>query len=373
MERRYPWKKLAYITAALLLFTIASCKKNDTSKTQSVVPAATPARVGLYEGDSSIYKELDIAISGIGNKTVDYGLVFDTGSGGMVLDGNGILSSSMIANSGFNITGDSLVVNGITIMAQTAVIEYGDDAANTDKVYGNLAYANVTVGDQTGDTFVIKRLPFFLYYKAVDAKGKVYPAHEFDVFGVNSEYDITFANNAYITSPFSYFSPGNGLTKGFKMPALGTSDFSQNFNYVPGAVTLGLTADDLSSSSGFVFSTLSYYSGDGYPPVFRAAVTYGSTTASTNVIFDTGTDPYSYIEDTKGPTPAALLPQNTSVNITTTSGFNYAFTTSSTDNLTYAENSTTSGTDVSVISLEFFLNNSYLLDYTDHKLGLKNN
>lgn len=310
-------------------------------------------------------------VSKIGTQTVNYGLVFDTGSGGMVIDANGILPPSMITATGFNFTGDSTVVNGITITSETATVEYGADNNSLTKVYGNLAYASVTIGETNGN-IVIARLPFFLYYKGVDANGIVQPQHYFDVLGVSPQYDITFSNNAYITSPFSYFDPGTGLTKGFKMAALGTSNFSLNGNYVPGVVTLGLTPADLSSSSGFTMSQLSFTQADGYYPAIPATITYKSKNVAAQVLFDTGTEPYSYIED-RTASGTSLLPQNTSVNVAASSGFNYAYTVSATDNLTYVENPATTGGQISIMSLEYFLTGEYLIDFTNHRLGLKNN
>jgi hypothetical protein len=377
MRKYYSIKNLLFISCSLLILIVASCKKENNNNKQVVVPpppvTATPTKLGFYEVDSSIYKLLLMSISKVGTQPVNYDLIFDTGSGGLVIDANGILPASMITSTGFNFTTDSTVVDGITITNQTNTIEYGDDNNTTDKVYGNLAYTNVTVGDGNGN-IVIQRLPFFIYYKAVDSKGNLLPAHDFDVFGVSSEYDITFNNGAYITSPFSYFEPGTGLTKGFKMAALGTANFSYAGTYVP-AITLGLTADDLSSSSGFSFTALKFYNGEGYVPIFPSTIIYGGKTisGSGDVLFDTGTEPYSYLEDPNAASSEAMLAANTPISIALTSGFNYSFTTSSTDNLTYVENTTASGTDISVISLEFFLNNEYMIDFTDNKLGLKNN
>jgi hypothetical protein len=376
MRKRYPTKSLLFIAVTILLFAIASCKKNNNSNGSTSPVNATPTKLGLYEIDSSIYKLLYIGITKIGNQDLtnaNFGaLLFDTGSGGMVIDADSLVSSSMITSSGFNFTGDSVVVNGITITNQTSIVEYGDDDASIDKVYGNLAYASVTIGDSFGN-IVVKRLPFFLYYKAVDASNKPWPPHEFDTFGVSSEYDISFKNGAFITSPFSNFDPGTGLTKGFKMAALGTSNFSLQGNDVPNVLTLGLTADDLSSSSGFTMSQLNFISGDGYAPVIPANITYNNKTVSSEVIFDTGTEPYSYIEDPTFKGATTLLPSSTSISTVTTSGFTYSFTTSATNNLTYVENPNTSGGDVSIMSLDYFINNEYLLDFTDHKMGLKNN
>lgn len=368
MKKNYQFKKLLFISGSLLLLLIAACKKD-----KNTTPAtATPKVIGFYEVDSSIYKILLMNISQIGTKTTDYDLIFDTGSGGMVLDANGIVPASMITSTGFNFTGDSTVVDGITITNQSSTIEYGDNNATTSKVYGNLAYANVTVGDQNG-SIVVKRLPFFLYWKAVDNNGKMQPAHDFDVFGVSPEYDLTFSNGVFITSPFSYYDPGAGLTKGFKMAALGTTNFSQNGTYVP-AITLGLTTADL-TSGGYSLSTLKFYNGEGYLPIFPARLSYsGGTAFNGDVLFDTGTEPYSYIEDPAATAASVLLSAGANVSVTVTnSSFNYSYTTSATDNLTYVENSGQSGSTISVISLDFFLSNSYLLDFTNHQLGLKNN
>ena len=377
MRKRYPKGSLPFFLVLLVVFAIASCKKDSktvmpTTKTLPVVPpTATPTKIGLYEVDSSIYKLLYMNVSQIGNQTVNDALVFDTGSGGMVIDAEGIVPKSMITSTGFKFTGDSVVVNGITIMADTSTVTYGDDDSTITKAHGNLAYANVTLGDDNGN-IVIKRLPFFLYYKGEDAKGNTLASHYFDVIGVDDEYDLTFANHVNLTSPLTFYDPGNGLTRGFKMAALGTSNFSLTGNYVPDVVTLGLTPADL-SSSGFVMNQLYQYPGEGYPPIFPATFTYNNSNVSTQVLFDTGTEPYSYIEDPKAKVDIAQLPDNTKVSVSLRSGFAYQFTTTATENLTYIENPNTTGAQISILSLEFFLNNEYLLDYTDHKLGLKNN
>jgi len=375
MKKQYPAKSLLFISAVILLMAIASCKK-ESKNNNNTPTVATPTTLGLYETDSSIYKLVLIAISQVGTQTVNQAynwIVFDTGSGGLVMDASGLIPPAMVSNTGISFTGDSTVVNGITITNQTSQIQYGADSATLETVYGNLAYAPVTIGDQNGN-IVIKRLPFFLYYKAVDASGNVQPAHEFDVFGVNEEYDVTFPNNVYISSPFSYYTPGTGLTKGMKLAAFGTQYFSYQGTYAPGAITLGLTAADLSSSSGFTMTQLSYYAGDGYAPIIPSTITYnGTNNFSTYVIFDTGTEPYNYLEDSHFNGSTTLLPQNTPVAVSAGSGFNYNYTVTPVDNLTYIENPTTSGGQVSILSLEYFLNNEYMLNFASHSLGLKAN
>jgi hypothetical protein len=368
MKKLYPVQKLAFASALILLFFIVSCSKsNDNPKPPAT---ATPAKIGFYEIDSANVRELQTVVTKIGSQAVSFDMIFDTGSGGLVVDAQGVLPSTMIGASGLVFTGDSTVVNGITVTSQTSVIEYGADSSTLSKVYGNLAYADITIGDNNGNV-TVKRLPFFIYYKAVDAQNTVYPPHEFDVLGVSSEYDITFANNAYITSPFSYYDPGNGLARGFKIAALGTSGFSEKGTYVA-AVTLGLTQADL-SSNGFNLIDLLPLAGEGYIPLVPGTIAYQNQNFPTEMIFDTGTSPYFYIEDPYWPYPPGALPANNRIDISTSTGFEYGYTVTATDNLTVVENPNSAGGGVSLISLDFFLYNEYLIDFDTHQLGLKNN
>ena len=373
MGKKYIVINLAFISGLFLLFIVASCKKDSTTKTQSTTTAtiATPTKLGLYEADSGEYKQLIVGVEKVGTQTINDYEVFDTGSGGMVIDADGILPASMITSNGFTFTGDSTTVNGVTVTKDTLTLTYGANDSTLNRVHGNLAYAPVTIGDENG-TVSVKRMAFFIYYKAVSGAGKTLPSHEFDTFGVSSEY-IVFSDKKYISSPLSYFDPGTGLTKGFKLAALGTSSFSFEGTYVPGLVTLGLTADDLSSSSGFIFSQLHYYPDAGYLPILPASVTYGGSSFNANVLFDTGTGGYSYIEDPNTNSFETLLPKGSSLSIKTTSGFTWDYTTTPREYLTYIENPALSGAEFSVISIESFITNEYLLDYTDNKLGLKNN
>lgn len=362
------------ILALCLFLVLSSCKKDSSNDpVVNTVTTATPTKLGLYEADSSIYRLFFISVPTIGNQTVNQYLLFDTGSGGMVIDAHEILPPAMVTSTGFNFTGDSIVVNGITITNQTSTIEYGADKSTYEKVYGNLAYAPITVGDR-GGSVTVKRLPFFLYYKGTNNAGNPETVGAFDIFGVNPEYDVTFNNGAYITSPLSYFDPGPGLTKGFKMAALGTGHFSSNLTLMPNVLTLGLTSSDLGGSSGFTMHTLSAYPGYGYSVTIPAGFTYGGkSVSSAYTVFDTGTEPYTYLEDKTAASSTTLLPNNTAVSITTSNGFNYSYSVSATENLTYVENPASSGSDISIISVGYFLRNEYMLDYTNHKIGLKYN
>ncbi|HEY9004037.1 MAG TPA: hypothetical protein VIM89_21950 [Mucilaginibacter sp.] len=357
----------AFLVSVLLAALLTSCKKSD--KSNDPVPGASKSKkLGVYESDSAGYRELLMNISKIGNKTTDFDLVFDTGSGGMVIDANGIIPASMISSSGFVFSGDSIVVNGITITNQSSSVGYGDDNSTKNTVYGNLAYADVTVGDEHGN-LIVKRLPFLLYYKAIDNQANIYPPHEFDIFGVSDQTDITFPNAVEITSPFKFYDAGNGLKKGFKMDALGTSNFSKDGTYAQ-VLTVGLTDADI-NSSGFTVNTFIYVSGKGYFPIVPGSIGLQGSNIFAEMIFDTGTSPYSVIEYANGPSSPASIKSNSAMSISTSNGFIYNYTTSVTQNQAIVENPSYSGSQISIIGLDFFINNEYLLDYDDHELGLK--
>ncbi len=375
MKKHYNLTRLNFLLIALSITALVSCHKGN-----QVLPTnATPIKIGLYEysGQGSdytnyTYYESDIPIATIGNQTVNYQIIFDTGSGGMVIDAANLIPASMITTNGFNFTGDSTVVNGITITNQTGTIKYGANDATADKVYGNLAYAQVTIGDQNGSV-VVKRLPFLLYYKAVNSSNVSYQAHFFDIFGSSEIYDLNFANNVNLTSPFSFCTYGTGLINGFKLAAVDGSQFSSSGTYVAGAITLGLTSNDLSASSGFILNPISFNATYGYFPYISGIVNYKSSPISTHLLFDTGTNFSSIIDDPNFTgTGFSQISPNSSVTVSTNSGFNYNFTVTSSTNLSFVE-AATNGFSQSIMGIEYFFKNEFLCDLKNHQIGLKNN
>lgn len=363
MKNNFAIIYLQFIAVLFVIMIISSCKKDSTTVKTTTV---SPVTLGLYEYASGNDKRIFIPITKVGTQTTTYYGVFDTGSTGMTMDANGILPSSMITSSGITVTGDSVVVNGITVTAKQAVVSYGDLTSST-KEYGNLAYAAITIGDQNGSQ-TIKRIPFFLYYKIVDGNGKQLAAHSSDVFGVGP--GVSYASSS-IASPLSYFSTGTGLTSGFKLATLNSSNFSSTGTYVNSLLTIGLTAADL-SSSGFIMHPLTYYTTGGYSPNIPATITYSGNSIAAQILFDTGTPSVTIIED-KTATSIGSLPANSVVTVTTNKGFVYQYTTTGTANLTSIQNPNNSGDYRTIFSIDFFIKNEFLTDYTNHKIGLKNN
>jgi hypothetical protein len=350
-----------------LAMSVASCKKDHVNPP---LPPPTPlATLGLYEVDSSIYKRIYLPISKIGNTAVNYFSVFDTGSAGMTVDAHGLIPDAMITNSGIKVTGDSVVVNGITITAQESIIAYGN-AQSEIQEFGNLAYTTVTLGDQNG-SITTSRIPIFLYYKIVDAKsGDKQPAHSNDVFGVGP--DLSFANSA-IGSPLSYFKTGTNVTSGFKLAMLNNSEFSMSGTFVSGLLTIGLVPLDLAASSGFVMHQLTFFSQGGYSPDIPATISYNGQSIPGTILFDTGTPAISTIANSNAPSNISTLPANTVVTLKTSNGFNYQYTTANANDITQVAKPSFTGDPRTIFSINFFTENEFLTDYKNHRIGLKNN
>jgi hypothetical protein len=371
MMKKNTYQALLFGILLILTSVITSCKKGETTDggTSPVTPTVSSiARIGLIEYAVGANKRIFIPISKVGNKDTTFFSVFDTGSTGMTLDAQGIIPASMISTSGIAFSGDSINVNGITITNKQSIMAYGDAISST-KEYGYVAYTTVTLGDSNTGKVITKRIPFFLYYKVVDQNGNIYPIpHSNDVFGVGPGF--SYASNL-ILSPLSYFDIPTGGTNGFKLATLSTSAFNSNGTYVPSVLTIGLIPSDL-TSAGFIMHPLTYSTSGGYSANIAANITYSGKTITGNILFDTGTPSVTTIED-KTATAIGNLPANSVVTITTTKGFTYTYTTASAANLTQIQNPNNTNDSRTIFSLDFFIANEYLTDYTNHQIGLKNN
>lgn len=111
---------------------------------------------------------------------------------------------------------------------------------------------------------------------------------------------------------------------------------------------------------------------DGYSPNIPSTITYNGKSIAADVLFDTGTPLVTIIEDKKAIAGLGALPANSLVTITTNKGFKYQYTTTNNTNLTTIQNPNNSGDFRTIFSIDFFINNQYLVDYSHHQIGLKN-
>lgn len=358
-----------YLIIACSSVVVTSCKKDKQEPDPVITNHAT---IGLYQrsqvDNGTTYKRVFIVVK-VGTSTTPYGSVFDTGSTGLTIDANGLIPANMITSNGIIFAGDSTVVNGITITSTQGIISYGGGASGETHEYGHLAYTNVTMGDGNGSVSVT-RVPIFLYYKVVDENGTpITTPHAVDVFGVGP--GESYASNK-IGSPLSYFKLSSGVTQGFRL-ALFSSPFPSTATYVPGLLTIGLTPTDL-NSSGFIMHNLDFYSVGGYSPNIRASITYNNKTVSNAfLLFDTGDPAITYLSDPTATANVTNLPANTPVSLTTNSGFNYQYVTATNSNETQVIKLSYSNDIRSIFDIDFFVKNEYLLDYQNHRIGLKNN
>lgn len=359
-----------YLIIACCSVVITSCKKDPPPPEPVITNYAT---LGLYQKSSTdntgaTYKRVIMGVK-IGTSTTLYGTIFDTGSTGLTIDANGILPANMITSNGIVVAGDSVIVNGITVTSQTAIIAYGGGASGETREYGNLAYANVTMGDGNGSVSVT-RMPIFLYYKVQDVTNNTtLAAHSADVFGVGP--GNSYANST-IASPLSYFKLSTGVTNGFRLALFNTA-FTPTLTFVPGLLTIGLIPTDL-NSSGFIMHNLNYYSVGGYSANIPATITYnGKTVNNAFLLFDTGDPAITYLSDPTASGNVTNLPAGTQVSLTTNNGFNYQYVTTTNSNETQVVKLSYSNDIRSIFDIDFFVKNEYLMDYQNHRIGLKNN
>ena len=345
-----------------LIISVSSCSKDNAK------PVTTnTSTLGLYEYAADSGKRVFIPISKIGTKAVNYYSVFDTGSSGMTIDAHSLIPDAMITSTGISFTGDSVTVNGITIIAGQYTLSYGNKTGLT-KEYGYLAYAPLTIGDANG-SMSAKRVPIFLYYKVVDVTtGKTETVqHSLDIFGVGP--GTSYANSA-IVSPLVYFSNASTVS-GFKLAVLPRTMFSSSGTYVSKLLKVGLSSEDI-TSNGFIMHQLTNNGVGGYSPNIPATITYGNQTINGNVLFDTGTPLFSIIENKFALMSTGPLPASTQVTVTTNMGFTYTYTTTTTTNLTQVQNPNVTSDYRTIFGIDFFMNNEYLTDYMHHQIGLKN-
>jgi hypothetical protein len=189
------------------------------------------------------------------------------------------------------------------------------------------------------------------------------------VFGVGPGVS---ANSRSIGSPLSYFKLNSNITNGFRLARLNSTNFLSAATYTANLLYIGLTSADL-NSSGFIMHPLGYNAISGYSPNIPSTITYNGKTISGTILFDTGTPLTHIIEDPSATDNSVALPVNSTVSITTGQGFSYQYITTSNSNLTQVENPAYTKDNRTVFSIDFFITNEYLLDYANHRIGLKNN
>lgn len=366
------------VSLSLLVY---ACRKTDKPAVGNQADAGTiaqPVTINLVPaqnqspGDRRIY----LPIIKIGTTSVSLKTVFDTGSEGLLLSGTSVLPSTAIADTGVVINSpDSAVINGITVTSAKVQTTYGSPPA-TRTFYGNIAYANLTFGDQSGSV-ITERMPFVIIYKGIDNQTQASVVLDNSSDGVAGVYSTGYTpvtglvtTRSAVKSPFNYFNYTNGVFSGFLLAPLKqvgwstTTPSNQGYSPTP-LLTIGVTSG---MESGFALQSQRLDIGGQFDPDILGTVTYnGSTVGNTNILVDTGT-PLGFGIYNKQVSGSTTLSNGLSVGITTNEGFSYSYTT---DGAFYQTVVTDGGQQRCIFGIDFFMNNSFLLDYTEHYIGLK--
>jgi len=374
-------RKFTPIVSLGTLVLINACRKTDTPANGNTGGGAStiaaPVTLDLIPaqnqtpGDRRIY----LPIQKIGTSTLNLTTVFDSGSEGLVLSGTSVFAANYIADTGIVINSpDSAVINGITVTSAKVTTTYGSPPA-TRSFYGNIAYAQLTIGDQSG-TVLTTRMPFVVIYKGVDNQTQASVPVDANSDGVAGVYSSGFNPSAGlvttrsgIKSPFNYFNYTNGLLAGFMLAPLskigwtGTAS-SQGFPATP-LLTLGLTLD---METGFALQSQRLDVGNLFDPDVLGTVSYnGITLNNSNILLDTGT-PLGFMIYNSAEGGSTTLSGGAPVQLATREGFSFAYTTDTQLSQTAVQSN---GQQRCIFGIEFFLNNSFLFDYSEHYIGLK--
>ena len=400
------------LIAALAVAYLAACGSSGSGSDSTPPPTGSapqptsitkPTTVNLYPSESTTdTARLRVIVTSVGTANVNMVLGFDTGSAGVTLWAQSIFPASMVSSTGFVFPAGqtSMTYNGITVTNLQGTRSYGTD--NSTVEHGNLGFAQLTFGDASG-TITTQVMPIFLFYvndegtnnndivpdaswqgwfgvastnQTIEVAGSTAPAGGFG--GCATDSTVTCS----LVSAMKYIDYGSQVNAGFLLsPApLQTCEITTAGSCQPQPMlTVGL---DASVESGFSTTPLvcppNGYTGPasiaGYPVCQKSVqVTVTASGADAGsytgyAVFDTGT-PDFYLSTPSDSVLATGLDPGSTVTIATLSGFNYAYTADETT----ATNTQIDlgGNSASIIGIQYFTTNSFLLDFTAGIVGWK--
>jgi hypothetical protein len=307
----------------------------------------------------------------------------------------------MVGASGFVFPAGktSLSYNGITVTNVQATRSYG--TVNQTVEHGNLGFAALAFGDSTG-SITTETMPVFLFYSVDYATGHGYapPVWQgwFGVATTDGSIDVAdsvepsggyeactpqSAETCYVVSALKYVDYATPVQAGFVLSptrSFPTCDITTAGDCpAQGILTVGI---DSTVSAGFSTSPLTCppngYVGPaqiaGYPvcqktidnvTIAASGESVGSYTSG--AIFDTGTA-YVYLSTPAGSSfPSSVLVDST-IRVTMPSGFEYSYVAGQGT----ASTIVAAGADGnSIIGVQYFTTNFYLLNFTSSEVGWK--
>jgi hypothetical protein len=363
-----------------------------------------PVVINLYPNQSTTtVPRLILMATSVGSTPVSMPLIFDTGSAGVTLYAPSIFPSSIVTSDGFIFPSGqtSITYDGVTVTNQQGTRTYGSTDLRAQ--YGNIGYAQLTFGDAQGE-LTTETMPVFFYYSITDVstgQPLEVPSFQQGIFGVASTSGTVVLpgsvepsggfpacatdtdGTCYVVSVLKYLQYGSSVSAGFMLsPApIQSCDITSAGSCAPAPMlTIGL---DSTLKAGF--STVSLpcppngYVGPasiaGYPVcqkiIDNTTVMVSGATVGTVIgeaLFDTGTANMQIATPAGSSFPSSVS-VGSSVLVTTTSGFNYRYDSTSADPLATIVNQDFSGS--SIIGIGYFTTNSFFVDYSSGTEGWK--
>jgi hypothetical protein len=396
----------ALLTPGLVAAILGGCGGSSDSA-PAVNPVGgvieKPVVINLYPNQSATSVPRLVVMATAVGSAPSVPLIFDTGSAGVTLYAPSIFPSSMVTAAGFVFPSGqtSITYNGITVTNQQGTRTYGSTDLRAQN--GNIGYARLTFGDAQGQ-LTTAVMPVFLYYSITDVvtgQALEVPSFQRGIFGVASTGGTialpgsieppggypacaTDTNSTcYVVSALKYLQYGNSVSAGFMLsPApIQSCDITTAGSCAPAPMlTIGLSA---TLKTGF--STVSLpcppngYLGPasiaGYPvcqkPIDNTTVMVSGDAVGTIIggaVFDTGTANMQ-IATPAGSAFPSTVPVGSSVLVTTSSGFTYSYTATSSDPLATIVNADFSGS--TIIGIGYFTTNSFFIDFSSGSEGWK--
>jgi len=296
-------RKLASTCGLILLFAAARSASAETFDLEKPITL----HVTKFEYNNS-FKQIDSAllnVSTLGSHKVDFKIAIDTGSSGMTIPCRTVLPANLCQPDGIKIDHET-TVDGIRITTEQGIAIFG-----SEKRYGNIAYAPITLGDADASVTIAKSVPFLLEYKVVTNRPK--DVSEPGILGIaNSPGDL----EGRINSPLLGMTVGPGLHRGYILGDLGAGwkrcDLRGGNCPQVSALQIGI---DPNANSDFITKEFEQKTDNGPLPIGQGCVKMPSASVCGWTVFDSGTSDI-WICDPTLPKNKTFLPAGSDVEIT---------------------------------------------------------
>jgi hypothetical protein len=302
---------------------------------------------------------LYINVLKVGELHVNQPLLFDTGSSGMTIDCHVIVPEPQYncMETGIKIPKD-MELGGVKITKQKVIMRYG-----TYDEYGNLAYANVSIGSSENQISTVEPIPILIRYKKVRrSNGEVVggPLWPKGIFGTSPIGGG--GPNQVIKSPLEAMTVNSGMMKGYFITPVGTewkvcTNEERNCPEVA-ALHLGIhktIKDEFKNIKWKIFDKRANF------PTVDACIAWERKIICQHTLFDTGNSTIQVGLNTK----KKHLETGVEMLVSKTSLFEWRFSTEYQPEVEFLPQ------NFNIVGIRYFETNSYLIDIDAKEIGFR--